>query len=132
MGSNSEINDNLDEGSDKNDETVKTDLPASYFVDLLEKYGSSLLSKSNLPCALNERNSALDKMAECISNDKGITFTRKQLTTKFYNFKARTKKKADINRTGNEPISLSDAERRLWTFLSANDNPALTKVKCNL
>lgn len=127
---NGEAND-LDENENSEESSEKIDLPNDYFVDLIEKHGKTLITKARLPNAVAERNDALATIAAEILKEKGTSFTPKQILTKFYNLKTRIKKKADVKRTGNRPIIMSQPEQRLWTLLCADENPALTKSKCN-
>lgn len=126
---NNEEADDLNEDSEESSE--KIDLPNSYFVDLIEKYGKPLITKARLPNAVSERNGALATIAAEILKERGTSCTPKRILTKFYNLKTRIKRKADVNRTGNRPIALLQPEQRLWDLLCADENPALTKSKCN-
>lgn len=115
---------------DVSDGSEKGDISLEYFVDLLERHGSSLRFKGRTPAAVKEKQAALDAMCGEIQNVEGIEFSAKQVSTKFNNLKTRIKKKADITRTGNKRIILTKAEGRFWEFVLGEENPALTKVPC--
>lgn len=119
---------NSTELDDSNDSSDK--LCNDYFIDLLERFGKPLISKSHLSNDVKEKNGALTLISLQIRAEKGIDVTAAQIRRKFYNFKSRTKKKADVNRTGNKRIDLSKAEERLWTLLLGDSNPALSKLPC--
>lgn len=118
------------ETSKESNEEKENDICSEYFVELLEKHGQPLLSKSRVPIAKREKNIALDTMSKVISKQKGIAYTSTQILAKFSKMKTRTKQKADVNRTGNRKIVLSEIEKRFWEFLSGYDNPALNKLPC--
>lgn len=108
----------------------KTELRIDYFVDVLEKLGQPLFSKGQTPDIAASRGAALQKICAEILKEKKVSYTPKQISTKFYNLKSRTKKKADANRTGNQPIRLCTAEQRFWNLICGEENPALSKLKC--
>lgn len=112
------------------DACEKDDLDTDYLVRLLESHGEALMLKSRLPNTMQQKNKATATIIQQILEEKGLHYTAQKLTRKIANLRSRVKKKADVNRTGNKKVQLSEAEKRLWTLMSGEENPSLCKVSC--
>lgn len=118
------------EASGKGYETTELKLDPEYFISLLEAHGKPLTTKSRTTAAIQEKNAAMESICKRISTEKGIQCTSKQVKKKITNFRVRVQQKADLNRTGNKPVVLSNVEKRFWDLINGQENPSITKLPC--
>lgn len=100
------------------------------FVNLLNKYAKILLTKSQTPGAKVKKKNAMEKLISRLASF-GFTYTEAKAKKKIENMKSRLKKKIDSKKTGNLPINLKPFEKILMDALQGNDNPSISRLKCN-
>ena len=77
-----------------------------------------LLDKSQLPDVKQKKARACDKFIEEYEKKTGTKMTKDQLFKKVNNMKSTIKTRADVKRTGNKPILLTDWEQDFLVSLS--------------
>lgn len=98
------------------------------FVKILKDY-PIILEKSMIPQFKKKRATAILEIRSQVEAEFKVEMTESQLWKKIQNMKARMKKKADVNRTGNKKIVLKPWEEDFLEFLEGESNPSIVRIK---
>lgn len=97
------------------------------FTNILKEY-PVLLDKSQLPASKSRKQNALDVLKKTIEINCGKTMNEKNILKKISNMKTQVKKKTDLNKTGNNKITLCEWEKELYDIIKGDSNPTITKL----
>ncbi|KAG8275260.1 hypothetical protein J6590_090043 [Homalodisca vitripennis] len=93
------------------------------FVKILKQF-PVILEKSMIPECKRKRSCAMLEIKKLVE----VCMTEGQLWKKIQNMKARIKKKADVNRTGNKKVVLKSWEEEFLNFMEADSNPSILRM----
>lgn len=122
--------DSRSEKSDADESESKCKVDDLKFVNLVEKCGKVLLAKSQTPAMRAKKSNALAEMSKQMILQFGSPMSEAQVKKKLNNMKTRAKTRADLKKTGNKPIILSKAEKKLLELLDSSENPSISNLKC--
>jgi hypothetical protein len=103
------------------------DSTVSILTDELSKF-PVLLDKSQLSSTKEKKQKAMKELQENVFTQCGKKIEHKAILKMISNIKTRLKKKTDLKATGNMPIKLSAAERKLWDLLNGAKNPVFQRL----
>lgn len=120
-----------------NEEDKENDVPIEdagdddfIFMKVLSNYGKVLLEKAQTPTLRLKKKQATEMISQQLSS-LGILYSDAQIKKKLENLKSRLKKKIDVKKTGNVPITLKPHERLLADMLNYTTNPSISRLSCN-
>ncbi|KAG8253210.1 hypothetical protein J6590_040869, partial [Homalodisca vitripennis] len=97
------------------------------FVKILKQF-PVILEKSMIPECKRKRSCAMLEIKKLVEAEFKVCMTEGQLWKKIQNMKARIKKKADVNRTGNKKVVLKSWEEEFLNFMEADSNPSNVRM----
>ncbi|KAG8319364.1 hypothetical protein J6590_093304 [Homalodisca vitripennis] len=81
-----------------------------------------------IPECKRKRSCAMLEIKKLVEAEFKVCMTEGQLWKKIQNMKARIKKKADVNRTGNKKVVLKSWEEEFLNFMEADSNPSIVRM----
>lgn len=120
-----EFSENEEFDSSASDEEIKD--KQLIFVHKLKEH-KIVLNKSQVPQVKAEKEAALTVLVQQYRDIFNVSLTTKQLAKKISNMKADTKKKFDINKTGNKPMIYKPWEKLFLEILDVQNNPVFKKI----